>query len=93
MKILLLEDDKNLHASIKAFLEMEGFEVDSAYKSDDVYDLTYEDTFDLYIFDVNVDGDDGFKILNKYRGKNWLEQSDPNIEPGSVLLLMLRHML
>ena len=67
MKILLLEDDKNLHASVKAFLEMEGFLVDSAYNSDDVYDLTYENNYDLYIFDVNVPGDDGFKILKSLK--------------------------
>ena len=68
MKILLLEDDKNLHASLKAFLEMEDFVISSAYSSDDVYDLTYENSYDLYIFDVNVPGDDGFKILNSLKG-------------------------
>jgi len=67
MKILLLEDDKNLHASIKAYLEMENFSVDSAYNSDDVYELTYENSYDLYIFDVNVPGDDGFKILKSLK--------------------------
>lgn len=67
MKILLLEDDKNLHASIKAFLEMEGFTVDSAYCSGDIYDLTYENSYDLYIFDVNVPGDDGFEILKSLK--------------------------
>ena len=67
MKILLLEDDTNLHASIKAFLEMEGFDVQSAYSSDDVYDLTYKNSYDLYIFDVNVPGDDGFKILKSLK--------------------------
>ena len=67
MKILLLEDEKNLHASIKAYLEMEDFIVDSAYNSNDVYDLTYENRYDLYIFDVNVPGDDGFKILQSLK--------------------------
>jgi DNA-binding response OmpR family regulator len=67
VKILLLEEDKNLHASIKAYLEMENFIVDSAYNSDDVYDLTYANRYDLYIFDVNVPGDDGFKILQSLK--------------------------
>ena len=67
MKILLLEDNKNLHASLKAFLEMEEFIVDSAYNSDDVYNLTYENSYDLYVFDVNVPGDDGFKILKSLK--------------------------
>ena len=67
MKILLLEDDKNLHMSLKAFFEMEGFEITSAFNSDDVYDLTYENSFDLYIFDVNVPGDNGFEVLKSLK--------------------------
>lgn len=67
MKILLLEDDKNLHASLKAFFEMDGFDVISAFNSDDVYDLTYENSFDLYIFDVNVPGDNGFEVLKSLK--------------------------
>jgi DNA-binding response OmpR family regulator len=70
MKILLLEDDNNLHESLKAYLQMDNFEVFSAYNSDDVYSLTYTNKFDLYIFDVNVPGDDGFKVLE------YLKQSD-----------------
>lgn len=67
MKILLLEDDKNLHASLKAYLELEGFDVSSAYTSDDVYELTYDNTYDLYIFDVNVPGDNGFEVLKSLK--------------------------
>jgi DNA-binding response OmpR family regulator len=67
MKILLLEDDKNLHLSLKAFFELEGFEVTSAFSSDDVYDLSYENSYDLYIFDVNVPGDNGFEILKSLK--------------------------
>lgn len=63
MDILLLEDDINLHASIKAYLEMELFSVESAYNSEDIYNLTYSKSYDLYIFDVNVPGDNGFEIL------------------------------
>ena len=70
MRILLLEDDKNLHTSLKAFLELEDFYVDSAFNSEDVYNLTYKNRYDLYIFDVNVPGDDGFKILKSLKGAN-----------------------
>ncbi len=70
MKILLLEDDKNLHASLKAFFELEGFDIASAYDSDDVYDLTYENSYDLYIFDVNVPGDNGFEVLKSLKASS-----------------------
>ena len=68
MKILLLEDDKTLHNSLKAYLEMEAFEVESAFNAQEAYDLTYKSTFDLYIFDVNLFGEEsGFDVLKALR--------------------------
>jgi len=67
MKILLLEDDILLHESLQEHLEFEGWDVFSAYSSDDVYNLTYESSFDLYLFDVNVLGESGFDILKALR--------------------------
>jgi len=67
MKILLLEDDKTLHASLKAYLEMESFIVSSAFSAHEAYDLTYNETFQLYIFDVNLGLDNGFEVLKSLR--------------------------
>jgi len=67
MKILLLEDDKTLHESLKAYLEMESFQVSSAFTADEAYALCYENSFDLYIFDVNLGEDDGFEVLKSLR--------------------------
>ncbi len=73
MKILLLEDDIILHESLQEHLEFEGWEVFSAFSSDDVYRLTYErltyeeKPFHLYLFDVNVLGDNGFEVLKALR--------------------------
>jgi len=67
LKILLLEDDKILHDSIKIYFELENITVISAYNSDDVYKISYEEKFDLYLFDINVDGDNGFEILKYLR--------------------------
>jgi DNA-binding response OmpR family regulator len=67
MNILLLEDDVILHESIQEHLEFEGWTVFSAYSSDNVYTLTYENSFDLYLFDVNVLGECGFDILKALR--------------------------
>ena len=67
MHILLLEDDKTLHESLKAYFELEGFKVTSAFNSDDVYDLSFDNNYDLYIFDVNVPGENGFKILQSLK--------------------------
>lgn len=66
-KILLLEDDLNLRDTIEEELEEAGFNITSTDKSDDVLDLTYEEKFDLYLFDVNVIGMNGFKLLEALR--------------------------
>ena len=68
MKILLLEDDINLHESLKAYLELENFEVSSAFNANDIYDQTFNNRYDLYIFDVNLnDNEDGFDILKNLK--------------------------
>jgi DNA-binding response OmpR family regulator len=67
MKILLLEDDKTLHESLKAYLELENFEVLSAFSAQEAYERTYDNKFDLYIFDVNLGGEDGFTVLEELR--------------------------
>lgn len=66
-KILLLEDDLNLRETIEEELEEEGFHLTSTDKSDEVIDLSYEEKFDLYLFDVNVIGMNGFKLLEALR--------------------------
>jgi len=67
MKILLLEDDQILCDSLKEYLESEGYSVDTAYRGGDVFDLTYENSYDLYILDVNVPDINGFDVLRELR--------------------------
>jgi DNA-binding response OmpR family regulator len=63
MKILLLEDDQILCESLKEFLELEGYNVDVAHRGTEVFDLTFDETYDLYILDVNVPDVNGFDVL------------------------------
>ena len=67
MKILLLEDDRTLHKSLKAYLEMESFIVSSAFSADEAFTLTDKESFNLYIFDVNLGVDNGFEVLQLLR--------------------------
>ncbi|MCF6205854.1 MAG: response regulator transcription factor [Sulfurovum sp.] len=64
MKILLLEDDKILCDSLKEYLESEGYEVDTAHRGTEVFDLTFSNRYDIYILDVNVPDTNGFDVLS-----------------------------
>ena len=67
MKILLLEDDQILSESLKEFLELEGYKVDVAYRGTDVFDMTFDGSYDLYILDVNVPDVNGFEVLSSLK--------------------------
>lgn len=67
IKILLLEDDHILCESLKEFLELEGYKVDVAHRGPEVFDLTFTQTYDLYILDVNVPEINGFDVLSALR--------------------------
>ena len=66
-KILILEDDLHLRATLEEELIAEGFDITGTDSSDNVLDLTFEQRFDLYLFDVNVIGMDGFSLLQALR--------------------------
>ena len=67
MKILVLEDDKLFNDTLEDFLEEEGFEVDCVLDPYSALDKTYEEKFDLYLFDVNLPYESGFELLKQLR--------------------------
>jgi len=66
-KILLLEDDLELHETIKQFLNMKGYEVVSAFDSDEALLEIYEKNIDLMLLDVKVPKLNGFEFLQRVR--------------------------
>ena len=66
-KILLLEDDDILSSTIVKLLSLEDFDVTLAKNGQEVLDLTYENRYDLYLFDINVPVISGLDILNELR--------------------------
>jgi DNA-binding response OmpR family regulator len=69
-KILYLEDDKNLSDTIQEYLEDNDFEVDVAYTSTYALELSYDNNYDLFLFDVNLPDISGFELLKQLRDAN-----------------------
>jgi len=68
MKILLLEDDYILAESMKLLLESEGMKVDLVHTPEEVYEKTYNEKFDLYVFDINLQtNESGINILKNLK--------------------------
>jgi len=66
-KILLLEDDVILSETLVELLESEGFCVTHVDDGEKALDITFIESFDLYLFDVNVPVLSGFEILKSLR--------------------------
>lgn len=67
MKILLLEDDITLAETLIDLLNDEGYEIQWVRDGDSAVDLSYDNTFDLMLLDINVPGRDGFSTLKVLR--------------------------
>ena len=67
IKLLILEDDKLFNETLQDFLEEEGFDIAFALDPYSAIELTYEQKFDLYLFDVNLPYETGFSLLKKLR--------------------------
>ena len=65
--ILLLEDDNLLAETIQELLQSEGYEVTLVRDGGAAADASYEGSFDLYIFDINVPEINGLELLESLR--------------------------
>ena len=68
--ILLVEDEENLHEALKLNLELEGYEVSSAYDGAAALKAIESEYFDLLILDVMLPEIDGINITETIRLQN-----------------------
>jgi two-component system alkaline phosphatase synthesis response regulator PhoP len=68
--ILLVEDEEHLHEALKMNLEMEGYEVDSAYDGGEALKQIQSAHYDLIILDIMLPSLDGFSITERLRLNN-----------------------
>jgi two-component system, OmpR family, alkaline phosphatase synthesis response regulator PhoP len=65
--ILVVEDEDHLHETLKLNLELEGYEVTSAYNGTDALKAVQNEYFDLIIMDIMLPGIDGITVTENIR--------------------------
>jgi two-component system, OmpR family, copper resistance phosphate regulon response regulator CusR len=71
MKLLLVEDDRDLGAFVEEGLVREGFAVDRAQNGQQALDLASETPYDVILLDVMMPGPDGYVVLKKLRARGF----------------------
>ena len=67
MRVLLVEDDRNLSAAVCKLLEKDRITVDPVYTGTDGLDWALGSEYDAVILDVMLPGMDGFSVLRELR--------------------------
>lgn len=70
MKLLVIEDERELCCTIADGLRMNGYEADTAFDGADGLEQMQVETYDLVILDLNLPSIDGMKILERFRAEN-----------------------
>src|SRR5205823_8001627 len=68
--ILLVEDEENLHEALKLNLELEGYEVTSAFDGVAALKAVDSEYFDLIILDIMLPEMDGISVVETIRLQN-----------------------
>ena len=67
MKILLIEDNKEISANVSEYLELEGFEVDACYDGESWLESAVYKNYDLILLDLMIPVIDGVTVCRKLR--------------------------
>lgn len=68
--ILLVEDEENLHETLKLNLEMDGYEVSSAFDGKAALKAVVNEYFDLIVLDIMLPEMDGISVAETVRVNN-----------------------
>ena len=67
MRILIVEDEKDLAMVLSELLEMEGYYTDTAFDGEEGLDNALSGIYDMIILDVMLPKMDGFQVLSEIR--------------------------
>ena len=70
VKILIVEDDKELNSTICKYLNLNGFETSGCLSAVSAYDTMYGNSFDIIISDIMMPKIDGFEFAETVRELN-----------------------
>ena len=70
LRLLIVEDEKQLCDTIAKSLYAAGYEVDTCYDGDEALDYVLTEEYDLIVLDLNLPGRDGMDILRELRQDN-----------------------
>jgi len=69
MKILLLEDEIMLQSAMVEYLTDTGYQLDAFEDGEKAFHSCMENTYDLYIFDINTPSINGLSLLEKLQAQ------------------------
>lgn len=81
MRLLIVEDEKQICDMIAKSLYDVGYEVDTCYDGEEALECILSEEYDLIVLDLNLPGMDGMEILKELRQRN---------EETKVLILSAR---
>ena len=70
MRLLIVEDEKQICDTIAKSLYDAGYEVDTCYDGEEALECILAEDYDLIVLDLNLPGMDGMDILRELRQKN-----------------------
>ena len=72
-KILLVDDDPDIHDAVKVILESKGFSVVSAQDGRECLEKLAAEKPDLLILDLLMPIMDGFEVYKEFKSQKWAE--------------------
>ena len=81
MRLLIVEDEKQICDTVAKSLYEAGYEVDTCYDGEEAFECILVENYDLIVLDLNLPGMDGMEILKELRQRN---------EETKVLILSAR---
>ena len=70
MRILLIEDDREISAMLKGYLETEGFEIETAFDGLEALQSFHSGSFHLVLLDLMIPKLSGMEVMRKIREKS-----------------------